>query len=73
MERCFRPFDELDKARLDAWETAAMLRPRIAKATEPKVPASSLRQFLAELSDSDDESTGAPLSITDGQIEAGSG
>jgi hypothetical protein len=70
-EGSIRPLDELDKARLDTWETAAMLRPRIPK-DDATAPASTLKQFLAELSDSEDESVdGAPLAITDGRIEAG--
>ena len=59
MERTVRPFDELDKVRLDAWKTVASLRPRFSHAPKParaKVPCSTtLQELINSMSDSEDE------------------
>ena len=49
MEQTVRPFDELDKQRLDSWQTAAMLRPKFPAAPKPEAPASELPRTLQEL------------------------
>ena len=52
MQKTVRPFDALDKVRLDAWKTMAQLRPVFPKAPKPEseeLPPEgcSLKQFLA--------------------------
>ena len=73
MERTVRPFDELDKLRLDAWKTVASLRPRFSYAPKPartEVPCpTTLQGFIDSLSDSEDEDDVQPmLSIRDGRL-----
>ena len=70
VEQTVRPFDELDKQRLDSWQTAAMLRPKFPAAPKPEAPASelprTLQELAASLSDSEDEDEGPRmLSLTD--------
>ena len=70
MEQTVRPFDQLDKARLDAWQTVAMLKPKFPPVPKPEAPASELPRTLKELtdtlSDSEDEDEGPRLlSLTD--------
>ena len=70
MEQTVRPFDELDKQRLDSWQTAAMVRPKFPAAPKPEAPASelprTLQELAASLSDSEAEDEGPRmLSLTD--------
>ena len=51
MEQSVRPFDELDKVRLDAWHTVAVLKPECPSAPKPDPPASELPKTLKELAD----------------------
>ena len=75
MEKTVRPFDALDKVRLDAWKTMAQLRPVFPKAPKPEseeLPPEgcSLKQFLESVTDSEDEDIGPPtLAIADGVVE----
>ena len=70
-----RPFDALDKVRLDAWRLSSQLRPVFPKApkqeSEELPPEGcSLKQFLASVTDSESEDDGPPtLAIADGVVE----
>ena len=74
MEKSVRPFDALDKTRLDAWKTATHLRPAFPKAPKPEKEEAALHtrlhDFLAAASESEDEDSGPPtLAIADEMVE----
>ena len=73
MEKTVRPFDALDKTRLDAWKTATHLRPAFPKAPKPEKEETALHtrlhDFLAAASESEDEDIGPPtLAIADEMV-----
>ena len=41
VEQTVRPFDELDKVRLDSWRTVSALRPKFSRAPKRETPAAS--------------------------------
>jgi len=78
MEKSVRPFDALDKIRLDAWKTTTELRPSFPKAPKPEKEeaeaqqgsATRLQDFLAAVTESEDEDSGPPaLAIADEMAE----
>jgi hypothetical protein len=74
MEKTVRPFDALDKIRLDAWKTTTNLRPSFPKAPKPEKEETELhtrlQDFLAAVTESEDEDSGPPiLAIADEMVE----
>ena len=64
MEKTIRPFDALDKVRVDAWKTVAQLRPPCPKLLKPErttPPPTTVKEFLAAATDSGSEDDDPPL------------
>ena len=73
VEKSIRPLDELDKCRIDDWFLAAPLKTcsRTPTAAAPVLTrASSAREMLDALSDSEDDAPAAPLMLTDAATES---